>query len=365
MADLFDYLLWRGDLTFSKSGFCEIDGVIFSMLTYLDLEKLGGGESISLKDAAGDYCSGGNYDSVDMGLILPSPNINRLFCEAVSTGRFSNVYFSNYVSRTSDCETHQFAAVTFHLDTGQMVVAFRGTDDSIVGWREDCCLAFMDEIPAQRMATEYLNSVAERFPDRRIYVVGHSKGGNLTLYASLKCEERVARRILRAYCYDGPGLSKSMISARRYALMESRFTVLLPQSSYVGILFEKGEKYTVVRSEGIGPFQHDPFLWILNGPRFETLPRLSESSMRKEEHFRKKLESMTPSEKKLLVEMLFDIIGSTGAKTLSDFNDGRINKIVTLLKACGGFDKETREAINALLFRLVDVEKGKKRPTQT
>ena len=250
MATLYDYVKWRGDLSYSASAFNEIDAIIFAMLSYIDFDSLSGGESISLREAAMDYCSDGNYDSVDMGLIVPSPKINRLFCEAAKTKRFGNCYVGDYVARTSDREGHQFAAVTFHIDSKHMVVSFRGTDDTIVGWKEDCCLAFMDEIPAQRMAVEYINAMAAKYPEQRIYVTGHSKGGNLTLYASLKCHEEVGRRIVRAYCNDGPGLSRSMIASQRYKLMQNRLTVLLPQSSIVGILFEKGEKYTVVKSVG-------------------------------------------------------------------------------------------------------------------
>ena len=354
MANLYDYILWRGDLSFSQAKFCEVDGIIFSMLSYLDFDNIGGGEGISLRDAARDYCAEGNYESVEMGLILPSPNINRLFCTAASTERYARVYVTDYVAESGEGEAHQFSAATFHLDTGHLVVAFRGTDDTIVGWKENCCLAFMDEIPAQRMAVEYLNLVANKYPDRRIYVTGHSKGGNLTLYAALKCDERVGRRILRAYCNDGPGLSRSMIASSRYALMESRFTVLLPQSSYIGILFEKGEKYTVVKSLGVGPFQHDPFSWVLNGPHFEVMPELSEAAKKNEDQFRRNLDGMTPAEKRILVEGVFKLLSSTGAKTLSELNDGRLSKLLALAKVYGRVDKDDRELMVSLFLRLIE-----------
>ena len=354
MATLYDYVKWRGDLSYSASAFNEIDAIIFAMLSYIDFDSLSGGESISLREADMDYCSDGNYDSVDMGLIVPSPKINRLFCEAAKTKRFGNCYVGDYVARTSDREGHQFAAVTFHIDSKHMVVSFRGTDDTIVGWKEDCCLAFMDEIPAQRMAVEYINAMAAKYPEQRIYVTGHSKGGNLTLYASLKCHEEVGRRIVRAYCNDGPGLSRSMITSQRYKLMQNRLTVLLPQSSIVGILFEKGEKYTVVKSVGKGPFQHDPFSWVLDGPYFVVLPELSDVAKKTEDGVKAKLDKMSSFEKRILVEGLFGLVRSTGAKTLSDFNDGRMNKVMSLVKVYGTFDKDKREVMNTLMLRLFD-----------
>ena len=191
MATLYDYVKWRGDLSYSASAFNEIDAIIFAMLSYIDFDSLSGGESISLREAAMDYCSDGNYDSVDMGLIVPSPKINRLFCEAANTKRFGNCYVGDYVARTSDREGHQFAAVTFHIDSKHMVVSFRGTDDTLAGWKEDFHMAFMPEIPAQKMAVTYIREVAKQFPRRRLRIGGHSKGGNLAVYSAVFCPATV------------------------------------------------------------------------------------------------------------------------------------------------------------------------------
>ena len=166
MDTLFDYIKWRGDLSFSQVGLGEADSVMLSMLSYIDFDKLCGGKEMPLISAAADYCGDGKYDSVNLGLIMPSKQINRMFCEMAKTRRYAQTVISDYDSQTSAEEGYQFAAMVCHLSACQMAVIFRGTDDSIVGWREDCCLAFLDEIPAQRMAVEYLEAVEAKYPEK-------------------------------------------------------------------------------------------------------------------------------------------------------------------------------------------------------
>ena len=156
MATQFDYLAWRGDLTFSADKFNEVDGSILAMLSYINFDNISK-EPITLKDAAGRYCPDKKYDSVRLGLIIPSKNINKIFCHAAESRRFSDCIISDFECKTSVEDNCQFAAVTFHLSSGRAVIAFRGTDDSLVGWREDCYLSFAEEIPSQKWRLTILN----------------------------------------------------------------------------------------------------------------------------------------------------------------------------------------------------------------
>ena len=207
MADVFDYLTWRGDLSFAEVRPCEAECVILSMVSYLDYDVLCGGEVRTIRQVAEGYCADGDYEQVNLGLIMPSKKINRIFCDMGRSKRFGGVRISDFESRISSEEFYQFGAVTFHLPGKRMIVIFRGTDDTVAGWHEDCCLAFMDEIPAQRMAVEYLERIAEKYPDERIYMAGHSKGGNLAAYALINCNDETREQVVRAFCLDGPGLS--------------------------------------------------------------------------------------------------------------------------------------------------------------
>ena len=351
MADLFDYLVWRGDLSFTQSAFGAVDGVILSTLTFIDFETLGGGEDISLADAIKDYCIDRKYDSVEFGLAISAVNTNRLFCKTGRTKRFGHIVVSDFEEYTDEEECVQFAAMTFHLGHDRMAVAFRGTDDSIIGWHEDCRLAYLKEIPAQRMAIEYLEKVAAKYSDKKIYVLGHSKGGNMTIYSCLKCSEEVAKRIIRAYCYDGPGLAKEEFETERYAMLKSRLEIILPQSSTVGVMFYRGDRYSVVYSDGRGVLQHDPFTWELNGPRFKPVPELSSVGKIHETRFRERMEEMTPKQKREAVETIFNSIAASGIKTLSELREKGLPKIMTLMKIYGANDKQKRELVQALLFR--------------
>ncbi len=359
MATVFDYLKWRGDLSFSDVRVNEVDSIIFAMLTYIDFGELCGADELLLRESAVDYCSDGKYDSVNLGLIMPSKQINKMFCDAATSRRFGGVRVTDFVEETSDEDGYQFSAVTFHLSGKQMVLAFRGTDDSIVGWREDFCLSFLDEIPAQRMAVEYLERMAAKYPDERIYLTGHSKGGNLAVYSAVKCSELIASRIVRAYCNDGPGLTAETVGSHNFKKRQRKLTVLIPQSSYIGIMFEKGEKYKVVKCRGVGVFQHDPYYWELEGPEYVKLPELSKWGKQNEQKFRVGMAKMTADEKREFVETFFSLVEATGARTLSEFADGGLRRIVSIIKGYGGLDKQKREMMLAIILRLLDIKKHK------
>lgn len=359
MSTIFDYLNWRGDLSFSDVRVSEVDSVIFAMLTYIDFGELCAGRELLLREAAVDYCSDGKYDSVNLGLIMPSKQINRMFCEAAASRRYGGVRVTDFVEETSEGDGCQFSAVVFHLMGRQMVIAFRGTDDSIVGWREDMCLSFLDEIPAQRMAVEYLEAMAAKYPEERIYLTGHSKGGNLAVYSAVSCSDLVKPRIARAFCNDGPGLTSATVESAGFKRMQRKLTVLMPQSSYIGIMFEKGEKYAVVKCRSRGVFQHDPYFWELEGPDFVKLPELSKRGKRNEEGFRAGMAKMTAKEKREFVETFFGLVEATGAKTLSDFADGGLRKLLTMIKGYGGLDRQKREMMLEIILRLLDIKKDK------
>lgn len=358
MATIFDYLKWRGDLSFIESKFGEVDSAVLSMMAYVDYEKLCHGEPCTLSEAAKDYCADGKYEKVSFGIIFPSKQINRTFCEAARTRRYGGALITDFEAQTSHEEGYQFGAVTYHIDCNRMIVVFRGTDDSIAGWHEDCRLAFLDEIPAQRMAVEYLERVAAKYPDEKIYTVGHSKGGNLAIYSAIKCSDSVKERILRAYSLDGPGFSHSLIESEDYEKVRERLKVIMPQSSVFGTMFEKVEKCTVVKSTNTGLLQHDPYSWTLDGPRFVKLKELSKTGQKNEEQFRKRMEKMTLDEKREVVETLFDVIDSSGARTLTELMRGGLPKITAIIKSYGGLDKEKRDMMITILLRVFELKKA-------
>ncbi len=356
MADQFDYLSWRGDLCFSADGFNEVDGSIFSMLSYIDYAAISK-EPIKMCEASKDYCPDKKYDSVKLGLIVPSKKINKLFCDASETARFRDCVISDFEWKTSLEETCQFAAMTYHLPNGRAVIAYRGTDDSLVGWREDCCLSYLDEIPAQRMAVEYFERMAEKYQNEKFYFVGHSKGGNLAVYTALRCKRALRRRVIRAISYDGPGFSRKLARSRDFTLMQKKLLFIVPQSSFIGTMFDIREDYTVVNGTSRGAYQHDCFTWAIAGGAFERMPELSERGKRNAVQFARSMERMTLDEKREFVETMFAVIESTGAKSLTDLTSGTPKKLLTLIKNYNGMDKEKRELMLGLVLKLFDLKR--------
>lgn len=360
MATKFDYLHWRGDLAFLKDGLNEVDGSILAMLSYIDYNAITRGRDILLKGAVRKYCPDKKYDSVKLGLIIPSKKINKLFCTAAETVRFGDIRISDYAAKTSIPEMCQFAAVTFHLPNKRAVISFRGTDDSLVGWREDCYLSFAEEIPAQRMAVEYLERIAAKYPNEKLYLVGHSKGGNLAIYSTVKCSTETRARIVRSYSYDGPGLSRTLAASNEFKRAKRKLVMIVPQSSFVGTMFDVGGNYTVVNGTVRGALQHDSFTWDVCGGSFVHLPELSPRGKKNAEQFRESMERMSDDEKREFIETLFEVIESTGAETLTDFTDRRLKKAGALIKNYNGMDKEKKALMLGLVIKLFDFKKEMK-----
>ena len=351
-----EYLKWRGDLTFTADCFNEVDGSILAMLSYIDYKKFFNGEVV-MREAIKTYCPNKKYDSVKLGLILPSKKINELFCAAGETIRFGSVRVSDYESKTSIDDNCQFAAVTFHLPNRRAVIAFRGTDDSLVGWREDCFMAFCEEVPSQGLAVSYVERIAEKYPDEKLYVAGHSKGGNLALYSTVKCSDEARGRIIRAYSYDGPGFTKSLVTSDSFKAAQRKLVTIVPQSSFVGTMFDVAGHYTVVNGTVRGALQHDSFTWEVEGARFKRLDELSERGKKNAKQFKDSMDRMSEQEKREFVETLFSIIESTGAKTLTDITNGKFKSIGALIKNYNGLNKEKKELMLGLVLKLFDFKK--------
>jgi hypothetical protein len=351
-----EYLKWRGDLSFSKDKFNEVDGSILAMLSYIDYDTISK-EPIRLSNAVVKYCPDKRFDSVKLGLIIPSKKVNQTFCTSGESRRFGDCVISDFEWRTSIEECCQFAAVTYHLPGGRAAIAYRGTDDSLVGWREDCCLSYLDEIPAQRCAVEYFERMAEKYPKEKFYLVGHSKGGNLAVYAAVKCKDELKCRIVRVYAYDGPGFSKEFTRSKDFSAVSRKLSFIVPQSSFIGTMFDTKGKYTVVNGTGHGPYQHDCFTWAVEKNSFVRLPELSDRGKKNALHFNQSMERMTNEEKRELADSLFEAIESTGAKSLTDFSSGTLKKLVTMIKNYNGMDKEKRAFMASLILKLFDFKK--------
>jgi len=359
MANIIDYLHWRGDLAFSASPFCEVDNLILSMLSLVDYGGIIADDvlpsPIKLSDCYKKYKEI-HPNGEEFGAIVPVV-MNDLFELVAKSARFSDLYVTSYREKSSEAEFAQFAAITFVLPDNSVFVSYRGTDDTLNGWREDFNLSFTYPVVAQKMAAEYLTDIASMVGGK-IRLGGHSKGGHLAIFAAAFAPKNVRERIITAYSNDGPGFVEEVIESEGYRELSDcgKLAVIVPQSSVIGMLLEHSEDYTVIESTmSNGLFQHDPFSWSVIGNRFVHSEKLSKSGEMHDAVLGKWLGEMSVDQRREFTETMFGIIESTGAKTLSDFAVDGFGKLSAAIRAIGGMDKETRENMTKIVRRLAEV----------
>ena len=354
MANILDYLDWRGDLTFSERPFNEVDNLILAEICYLDFSGFApesfAVQTVTLQQAAEAYFAAN--PTTDMGVLVPD-QIPVLVRRAAETARFRDIRILGYVNRI-DAETQtQFSAMTLLLPDGSAYVAFRGTDDTIVGWKEDFNMAFTPEIPAQKYACTYLQAAANALPFRPLRVGGHSKGGNLAVYAAVFCGAAVQKQISAVYNNDGPGFYSSLLPLPEHRAVSEKITTILPESSVVGMLLAHEERYQVVRSTQIGLMQHDGFSWQVKGEHFEHLTELAEGGKIMDQTLRAFLQELTEPQRVQFVDTLFAILTCTDASTLTDLKEGGLKTASAMVKALQALDKPTRKALSGTLRLLL------------
>ena len=357
MANILDYLDWRGDLTLRQDPFNEVDNLLLSELAFVDFRGIVPaftGVSVSLREAAESYFARfPRGEKIDMGVLVPEA-IPEMLRKMADAPRFADMRLGCYTDHLNVQRGEQFAALAVEPGDGSVYLAFRGTDDTLAGWKEDFLLACVPEVPAQRKALEYVRLAAGSYPRRKLRLGGHSKGGNLAVYGGVFCPPAIQRRIERVYCNDGPGFHESLLALPEYRQLAERIVSIVPRCSIVGMLLEHGDDYTVVASDQLGFFQHDGFSWQVSGRSFVKVPEVSRELAVIERELQQWLQERPVEQRRQFVEALFDVLGASGAVTLSDLRDGNWKDTVTMLRAAQGLDKETREGVASfvsLMFR--------------
>lgn len=353
MANMMDYIDWRGDLSFSEAPINEVDTLILSQICYVDFENIVSSsfnKPIMLSSAVKTYLRRHKGEPAYLGAIVPS-EIIALMSKAAYSKRFSSVRICGYVNIICDDREMQFSAMTFLINESLAFVAYRGTDDTIIGWKEDFNMSFMHPVPAQTEAVSYLEAAAATRREK-FYLGGHSKGGNLAVYALTKCSPEAKARVLEAYNHDGPGFSREFIDSPQYDSVRSRIRSIVPQSSVVGMLLEHEEKYDVIKSTQNGIMQHDSFSWEVMGGSFIHLDTVTKESKFIDRTVKQWLSELSPEERESFVDKLYEALCSTNAKTLTELNADK----KSLVKAISGLDEETR-SVAMKYIKLIFAEK--------
>ena len=355
MNDFFDYLHWRGDLTFSESPFNDVDALIFSQLVYLNFDGLVSekfSEKIKLSSLSKKFQNSTDFETrKNLGMLINPKTIDLLFACA-SSDRFGIVELSAYFNKYSLKSEEQFCAVTFSFD-GMNFVSFRGTDDTIVGWKEDFNLAFLEKVPAQEDALFYLKKIIpETEPQSKVFVGGHSKGGNLAIYAAAKLSPQEKGRLAFVYNFDGPGFLTETLFSEEFKSIEKNVKSVYPQFSVIGMLFHHFSKYTVAKSNEKLLFQHDPFSWGLEPKNFDALKSLDIDSRRFHKIFNNWFEKLPEKDRIELVETVFDVIESSEAESLSEISENWKESLVKIVKAISNLKKDIKKSATHTIFLL-------------
>ena len=315
MADLFDYLKWRGDLSFTQVPPCPVDGLIFSALAYI---RFGGsvvlnpGTPISLWKASEEF-----FRMEDQEARIRVKNDHSLLMAAAETRRFGETRLCHYRDILEPEKETQFAALTFLLDDGSAFLAFRGTDYSLVGWKEDFNMSFQETVPAQRLALDYTEEVGGKIL-MPLRLGGHSKGGNLAVFAAVKADPGLRHRIMGVYNNDGPGFREYLMDDGAYKEMVPRIYTFVPQSSVIGMLLEHEEPYTIVKSKKVGLMQHELYTWELDGPDFVHMEEITAQSHFLNLTIKSWLADMAPEDRNRVVDTLFELLGKGETGSVKD-----------------------------------------------
>jgi len=356
MANLMDYLDWRGDLTLEISPFNEVDALILAELSFVDFDGIVPppelGRGLPLNEAAEAFFARHGGKDVPMGVLVPD-TISKMLRKLMTSPRFRNMTLNGYTALLDDSIEQQFAALTIDLGNGSIYISFRGTDDTIVGWKEDLNMGFLEEIPSQKQAVEYVARVARQYSDKTIRIGGHSKGGNLSVYAAVKAPAAVQDRIVQVYNNDGPGFAKPLVGTPEHTRVADRILTVVPQSSVVGQLLEHEQNVEIVRSDAEGMLQHDGFSWQVVGDHFIHLDGFSREGKVIDETLESWEESLGPKQREAFADALYTVLTASGAKTLSDLNGDKLKSAVTMLKTYSNLDRETRQLLSGSLRALV------------
>ena len=348
MGNIMDYISWRGDLTFAQSPFNEVDNLILACFSYVNLDRIPAvtrQKGIELKKLVKEFKKLHTIKELeaDKSFIRLAPFMMFEMAESV---RFGNCVIRNYVNEIVTEAEQQFSAVEIVLDDGTSYISFRGTDDTIIGWKEDFNLS-TGVVPAQERAVEYMQRISDK-ASGMLRVGGHSKGGNLAIYGSVMCKS-VHDKILEIYSNDGPGFSKEFQESPETAEMMPKIIRIIPEYSIIGTLLEHEKQPIIVASTSRGLLQHDGFSWEVQGPGLVRRDSLNKTALRFIEILHKWIDGMDTEQKRLLIEDLFATLQASGYENLSGVQSGGLKSLAAMVKRLDKFAPESRGMMQELL----------------
>ena len=353
MGIIFDYLDQVAYDSIYDTPFNELDMLMLTELTYLPFDQI-------VSDQISPDCTCRLFEAAekmpqDLSMLV-TKNRLKLLEKLASSTRFKNIKLMGYVNDIDPDVQKQFAAMIFKIKPETYVLTFRGTDDSIIGWKEDFHMTYMDQVPAQKTAVNYLRKAMDALPGQFI-LTGHSKGGNLASYAASQIEPEYQERIQIIYSYDAPGLNHSVITSQGYQTISDKIKRYIPQGSIVGMMLETPKQAQIVKSTAIGGLaQHDTFTWQISDQTFVLLDNLNPDSLQVDKTLKNWVDSVSDEELKDFFDLFFGLILDAGISSINDLTKlENFNKILAVFENANALTDEERDMLTRLAKLLVDM----------
>ena len=356
MKNMLDYIKEFGHVSFEERAFSEIDALVLTELEYLPLEKVvpsdeNGENFVTVKEIA-EYMQEHKQELFDENPMMITQERHEVSQVIADAPRFQSLKFFGVVSEWDKDTTKQFAAVTVEVEPSVRLVVFRGTDETLIGWKEDFLMTYSPLVAAQTDAKEYLAKQASLWGGD-LMVSGHSKGGNLAIYAAATQEEDVQLRIVDIFCFDSPGLYRSVLETKGYQNIVPLAMRYIPQDSLVGLMLESEVPYVIVKSNATGAMQHSAMTWEIEDGQFIKMEKLTKNSQLNDQTFKKWTESVSDEELELFWNVFFELLFSVGIDTVNDLYGQFMHYVQEFLKAAGDMDEEKRELLTRIALLLV------------
>lgn len=351
--------------TFSEHPFHEVDSLVLSQFSYIHLGNLiappAAGvvrKPMTLQQLFRAECFAHYFaDQLD------AVKNRKLLAACAASPRFRDIGIAYFQQEFDETTEKQFCAMTFFIGADTAYLAFRGTDTTLIGWKEDFNMAFLTPVPSQEAALNYTLAVAKLVRGNLI-LGGHSKGGNLAVYAAMMSPARLQNRIISIYSHDGPGFRDNVFSSAGYLRISDRIHKTIPQSSLVGMLLEHPENYAIVESNAVGIIQHNPYSWVVHDGDFIRLTTLTSGADYLNRTLSDWLSGLANEQREQFVDALYSVIAATDLTSLTELRDNWQTEFPVLIEHMKNMDEPTRRILHETLRSLMHMA-VKNLPAQT
>ena len=351
MKNMLDYIEEYGNYSFKEKPFNEIDGLIFSQLVYTDFEGIADKKSVSLLKGAKLFYAIYNNEEIE-SLISISQKSAYLLQRCSMTKRFSNVILCDYINNVNEEIDKQFAAIHFLLDNGCDVVAFRGTDVTVTGVKESAMLSYMFPVPAQIEALYYFQETA-MVHSGDIILCGHSKGGNLAVFAAVNCSNSLKKRLKGVYEFDAPGFPRYFFDRYDYCQIKSNIHFYTPQGSIIGRMLYHDATPTIVFSKNSGLKQHQVSSWEVDGDSFKLEEKFDRTSDFVSDYINELIDYISDEELELFFDTLEYVATHMGIEDFYDTKEIDIKKAFSLIDSITTLDDKQKSKFKQILKKII------------